>query len=198
MISRAAMSNDGISRWESPHLIDMPVKPELSEAALEELRKDAINRGYADGFQQGQQQAERMLQQKITQINQLVETLASPYADLNQQVLDTLVLLAGKIARSLVKRELHTAPDAIMALVRDTVGILNLPTQVVNLHLHADDARLLQELTGAAVGKRWHIIEDPMVARGDCKVSCQDSIVDGNLASRINAVITQFQGDERG
>ena len=103
-----------------------------------------------------------------------------------------------KIARSLVKRELHTAPDAIMALVRDTVAILNMPTQIMNVHLHPEDAKLVQQLTGDSDSKPWHLIVDPMVARGDCKVSCQDSIVDGTLQSRINAIITQFQGDERG
>ena len=197
---RAAMSNnESISRWETPHLLDLPIKDEPNPETLEELRDTAVKSGYAEGYQQGARQAEVMLKQKMQEIDILLQALAAPYADLNQQVLDTLVMLSGKIARSLVKRELHTAPDTIMALVRDTIAILNMPTSIVNVHLHPEDARLLQELTKASTeNNRWFIIEDLMIARGDCKASCQDSIVDGNLQSRINSVITQFQGDERG
>lgn len=198
MIRAACNLHDGISRWETPHLVDMPVKPELSEQALEELRNEARKHGYADGFAQGTQQAEHLVQQKIAEMNLLLQALSSPFADINEQVLDTLVLLSGKIARSLVKRELHTAPETIMALVRDTVSLLNVPTQTVKVHLHPDDAALVATLTGNSDHSRWHLIEDPMVARGDCKVSCQDSLVDGNLQSRINTILTQFQGDERG
>jgi flagellar assembly protein FliH len=197
---RAAMStNEAISRWETPHLHDLPAKEEISAETLDELRDNAVKHGYAEGYQQGMRQAELLLDGRMQELKVLLEALSAPYADLNQQVLDSLVVLASKIARSLVKRELHTAPDTIMALVRDTIAILNMPTSTVNLHLHPEDARLLLELTRASTeNNRWVIIEDLMIARGDCKVSCQDSIVDGNLASRIAAVITQFQGDERG
>lgn len=191
-------SNDSISRWETPHLLDLPVREEVAEQTVDELRNDAMTQGYADGFQQGQRQGELLMQQQQQALEILLHALASPYADINQHVLDTIVALAGKIARALVKRELHTAPDTIMALVRDTIAILNMPTAVVNVHLHPEDARLLLELTGGADSNRWVVIDDPMIARGDCKVSCLDSIVDGNLASRINAIVTQFQGDERG
>ena len=191
-------SNDSISRWTAQHLLDLPRNEEVSEKTIDELRAQAVAQGYAEGLQQGTRQAEQLLREKQQSIDILLHALAAPYADINQQVLDTLVTLAGKIARSLVKRELHTAPDTIMALVRDTITILNMPTSVVNVHLHPEDARLLVELTGGSDNNRWIVIDDPMIARGDCKVSCADSIVDGNLASRINAIITQFQGDERG
>ncbi|MES2603909.1 MAG: FliH/SctL family protein [Pseudomonadota bacterium] len=191
-------SNDSISRWETPHLLDLPIHEEVYEQTLDELRSEAVAQGYAEGFAQGARDAELAIQQQQQNLDVLLHALTAPYADLNQQVLDTIVLLSGKIARALVKRELHTAPDTIMALVRDTIAILNMPTSIVNVHLHPEDARLLNELTGHSDNTRWLVIEDPMIARGDCKVSCHDSIVDGNLASRINAVITQFQGDERG
>ncbi len=192
-------NNDSISRWETPHLLDLPVKEEINAETLEELRDNAVKHGYAEGYQQGVREAELLLTRRMHDLESLLHALAAPYADLNQQVLDSLVVLASKIARSLVKRELHTAPDTIMALVRDTIAMLNMPTSIVNLHLHPEDARLLLELTNTSTeNNRWVIIEDLMIARGDCKVSCQDSIVDGNLKSRIDAVITQFQGDERG
>ena len=40
--------------------------------------------------------------------------------------------------------------------------------------------------------------DDPLIPRGDCRVTSRDATVDGSLMARINTIITQFQGDERG
>lgn len=199
MISRPhSGQRDSISRWETPQLLDLPAAEPGSEQTLEELRAEAKALGHAEGYQQGLRQGETEINRKLQQLNSLLNALATPYDDLNEQVLESLVTLAGKIARSLVKRELHTAPETIMALVRDTVAILNTPAARMHVHLNPEDARLMRDLMKNATDKnRWVILDDPMVARGDCKVSNQDSLVDGNLSSRINTVITQFQGDER-
>lgn len=200
MISRPHSSQrDSISRWETPQLLDIPAAETENEQSIEELRAEAKALGHAEGYQQGLRQGETEINRKLQALTNLMNALSSPYADLNEQVLESLTTLAGKIARALVKRELHTNPDTIMALVRDTVAILNTPTARVHIHLHPEDARLMRDLMKNATDKnRWILLDDPMVTRGDCKVSNQDSIVDGNLASRINTVITQFQGDERG
>lgn len=200
MISRPhSNQRDSISRWETPQLLDIPAPETENEQTIEELRAEAKALGHAEGYQQGLRQGEAEINRKLQNLTNLMNALSSPYADLNEQVLESLTTLAGKIARALVKRELHTNPDTIMALVRDTVAILNTPTARVHIHLHPEDARLMRDLMKNATDKnRWMLLDDPMVARGDCKVSNQDSIVDGNLASRINTVITQFQGDERG
>ena len=34
-------SNDSISRWETPHLLDLPIREEVSEQTLDELRSEA-------------------------------------------------------------------------------------------------------------------------------------------------------------
>jgi flagellar assembly protein FliH len=191
--------NETISRWETPRLGEGQRMPQDEQRDLETLRKEAYAKGFAEGHDKGLLQAQTETNRRMQTLDALLSAMAKPYDDINQQTLDTLAALAGKIARCLVKRELRTEPETIIALVRDTVSILNSSAEKLNVYLNPDDAALIQTITRTSSEKsRWKLIDDPMIPRGDCRVTSRDATVDGSLMARINTVITQFQGDQRG
>jgi len=191
--------NDNVSKWETPRLGDAARSPQDEAKDLEVLRKEAYSQGFAEGHNKGLLQAQTETNRRLQTLDMVLNALAKPYEDINQQALDSLAKLAGKIARCLVKRELRTEPETIIALVRDTVSILNSSAEKLNVFLNPDDAQLIQTITRTSSEKsRWKIIDDPLIPRGDCRVTSRDAMVDGSLMARINTVITQFQGDERG
>jgi flagellar assembly protein FliH len=190
--------NDNIKHWETPRLGDTMKGPQEEARDLEVLRKEAYALGFAEGHDKGMLQAQTETNRRLQTLDMVLNSMAKPFDDINQGTLDTLAKLAGKIARCLVKRELRTEPETIIALVRDTVSILNSSAEKLNVFLNPDDAQLIQNITRTSSEKsRWKIIDDPMIPRGDCRVTSRDATVDGSLMSRINTVITQFQGDER-
>lgn len=191
--------NDTISKWETPRLGDTLKGPQEEARDLEVLRKEAYAQGFAEGHDKGLLQAQAETNRRLQTLDMVLNSMAKPFDDINQQTLDTLAKLAGKIARCLVKRELRAEPETVIALVRDTVSILNSSAEKLNVFLNPDDALLIQNITRTSAEKsRWKIIDDPMIPRGDCRVTSRDATVDGSLMARINTVITQFQGDERG
>lgn len=190
--------NSPISRWETPLLAEVQTAAVPEEENPDQLRQKAFDQGYKDGYKAGTDQAEEEISSQFQTLSQLLGAISKPLNDLDQQVLEYLAQLAGKIARQLVKRELRTEPETIMALVRDTVAILNSSGEKIRIHLHPDDARVIYNLTQSATEKsRWEIVEDPLVAHGDCKASSLDSIVTGEIQTRINAIIMQCLGDQR-
>ncbi len=198
MIKAGLAGLNDIKHWETPRLGDTLRNPQDDARDLEALRKEAYAKGYAEGHDKGLLQAQTETNRRLQTLDMVLNALAKPYEDLNQQALDTLAKLAGKIARCLVKRELRTEPETIIALVRDTVSILNSSAEKLNVFLNPDDAQLIQTITRTSAEKsRWKIIDDPLIPRGDCRVTSRDATVDGSLQSRINTIITQFQGDQR-
>lgn len=190
--------NDNIKHWETPRLGDATRTPQDDARDLEALRKEMQQQGYAEGYNKGVLQAQLETNKRLQTLDMVLNALAKPYEDINGQTLDTIAKLAGKIARCLVKRELRTEPETIIALVRDTVSILNSYAEKLNVYLNPDDAQLIQSITRTSSEKsRWKIIDDPMIPRGDCRVTSRDATVDGSLQARINTIITQFQGDQR-
>ncbi len=193
-----SIAQDSISRWETPHLSEQENKPIIAEEDPATVRQKAIAQGYEEGYNQGLANAEAELTKKAAAIEKILASITHPFAELDQQVLELLVQMTGKIARSLVKRELRTEPETIMALIRDTVVVLNNTTDKIRIHLHPDDAQIIHNLTRTATEhNRWDILEDPLIARGDCKVSSLDSVVVGDLQTRIHAIIAHCIGDER-
>lgn len=187
-----------ISRWETPLLAEKEHTEEPQAEDLDLLRQTAFDQGYMDGYKAGTDQAEEEVSSQFQTLSQLLQAVSKPLSDLDQQVLEYLAQLAGRIARQLVKRELRTDPDTIMALVRDTVAILNGTSEKIRIHLHPNDAKVINNLMQSATEKnRWDIIEDPLVAHGDCKAGSLDSIVSGDIQTRISAIIMQCLGDER-
>jgi flagellar assembly protein FliH len=197
--SATASLNENISKWETPRLGATARGPQEEARELEALRAEAFTQGYAEGHDKGMLQAQAETNRRLETLDLVLNAMAKPYEDINHQSLDTLAKLAGKIARCLVKRELRTEPETIIALVRDTVSILNSSAEKLNVFLNPDDAVLIQNITRTSSEKsRWKLIDDPLIPRGDVRVTSRDATVDGSLMARINTVITQFQGDERG
>ncbi len=188
---------DIISKWETPRLNSNALdddEPQDEEELRRAAYKEAQNKGYQVGLQQGTQEME----QRLRIIDNFISSLSQPFDDQNHQLAEDIAVLAGKIAKSLVRRELRTEPDTIMALVRDTISALNTSVQTVNVHLNPESARIIREIVNTdSQEQSWNIIDDPLVARSDCKVSSNDALIDADLQKRINLIITQFIGDER-
>lgn len=196
--SNVSQLSDKVSKWQKPSLTERTAAEKEAQPDPDTLRKQASEKGYAEGHAKGLRQAEAETAKTLKTLTALIDAMAQPYQDINQQAMDSIAVLAGRIARCLVKRELKTDPETIMALVRDTVSIMNVSVEKIHIHLNPLDAGLIQNFARTTSEKsRWRIIEDPLITRGDCRVTNRESLVDGNLQSRINTIITQFQGDER-
>ncbi len=65
------------------------------------------------------------------------------------------------------------------AVIRETVALLPLAARDVRVHLNPEDARLVRaRLAEASSDRAWSIAEDPIIARGGCRVSSENSAID--------------------
>lgn len=187
-----------VSRWQTPHLLGDEYKTGDNQQTEEEIRKLAYEDSYVKGYQAGIKAGQEKVKQQLELLSDFISQLSSPFHEMNQQISEALAELAGKIARALVKRELRTEPETIMAIVRDSILALGDTDSPVSIHLHPDDAEILRDINLRMTNKPlWSVIEDPLLSRGDCKVANGVSLVDENIQNRINLVITQFLGDDR-
>jgi len=169
------------------------------------LERAAWNKGFAEGREAGllaaNQQQQRLLAeatQQAERVAAMAEHLAQPLAELDEQVQKQLVSLAVAIARQLVRRELKTHPDEIVAVVREALALLPTSTREVCVHVHPEDAALLRErLSDAGAARAWTLVEDPIMTRGGCRVSSENSSIDAQIEKRLGAAIATMLGDER-
>ena len=182
-------------RWELPLVEGALGNPGVMTAKqVEAIQKQA----YDEGFAQGRSDGLKQMQQQAQHFDQLIAALQTPFADLDQQVEQELVKLAVVVARQLVRREIKTDPGAVVAVVREAMGQLPVSSQQINLHLHPEDAALVRSaLSLNDEDRRWRIVEDPVLVRGDCRILTETSRIDATVEARLTAIIATMLGGER-
>jgi len=193
-----------ILAWTVPQ-VEGPVVGQRRIADLNLLEREAWEQGHAAGRAAGRAQAlteqETLTQELRTRVQRLEGVLnlqARPLAELDEIVLRQLATLAGAIARQLVRRELRTQPEQIIAVIRETVALLPAAARDVRIHLHPEDAALVRErLVEPAAERAWTLVEDPVITRGGCRISSENSSIDAQVETRLGAAIAAVLGDER-
>lgn len=200
-----------VQRWEAPGVSAGPEPCEedvdgveehgrglLTAEQLERIQRDAYDEGFAVGRREGLETGRAEAQARIQRLAGLLDGLAQPYAELDEEVEGELVALTTMIARHLVRRELKTQPDEIVRVVREAVQALPGAARGVRLYLNPADAVLVREaLPAVETEHAWKIAEDPALSTGGCRVESEHSRIDASVESRLNAAIAQALGGER-
>jgi flagellar assembly protein FliH len=177
-------------RWELPHL--------LTANQMERIQKQAYDEGFARGQADGLKAAQQDTALRLQSLTAILATLATPLKELDERVEQELVALALAAARLVVRRELKADPGQVMAAVREALAALPAAARHVRLHLHPEDAQLVREhLKLGDEEQAWKIVDDPVLARGGCKVLTDSSQIDATLESRLTAIMAAILGGER-
>jgi flagellar assembly protein FliH len=171
------------------------------QAVEDEAWSQAKTEGRAAGLAAAQQEIAQLTQQleaRTRCVDAALAALTRPFAQAQAQLHEQIAELAVAIARQLIRRELKADPSQVIAVVRETVALLPAAARNVRVLLHPEDAALLRErLATPQAESAWTILEDPVMARGDCRVTAESAQIDARIESRLAAAITAMLGDER-
>jgi len=191
--------------WQLPQINGPVVGRSRRREDLDAIARDAFDQGFAEGREAGlvaakqeQQAAQAQIDTRVQQLDAVLQLMARPIEQLDREVQVQLASLAGAIARQIVRREIKTQPDEIVAVIRETVALLPMSARDVRVYLNPEDARLVRERLSEVSGDRaWSIAEDPILSRGGCRVSSENSMIDAQLEQRLGAAIATVLGDTR-
>ncbi|MEX2257891.1 MAG: FliH/SctL family protein [Woeseia sp.] len=197
-MSEQTQSAPAAERWDTPSL-DVSSKPAyLTAGRLEELQKEAYDEAFQQGHREGVEAGENDVRQRAARFDELLTTLASPFEQLDESVETHLVELAMTVVQQLFRRELRQDPGHIIGVVRDAIHLLPIASRSIQVYLHPEDAIVVREsLPQAKAERAWDIVEDPLIERGGCKVTTEQSQIDAQADSRLKALIASIVGDER-
>lgn len=192
------ISKDELSafqRWELPVMEGDGRSPTIMTAKqLEQIHQQAYNEGFAEGRRAG----EAALRAEAQRLVSVFNVLQAPLKELDQQVEQELIDLAFVVARQLVRREIKTDPGAVVAAVREALSALPVAARRVQIALHPEDAELVRQALHLHDSEQtYKIVEDPVLSRGDCRVTTESSRIDATIESRLNALMSAAFGGER-
>jgi flagellar assembly protein FliH len=196
-----------VERWRLPEvegpIIGRPREDRRAAGAEESARiaKEAEARGYEAGMARARAETSARLtalEERVKRLDATLQLLARPLQQLDAEVESELAQLALGVGKQIARRELHSEPTQIIAILRESLTLLPIAAREVRVHLHPEDAATVREhLTAPAADRAWTIVEDPTLSRGGCVIHSQASRIDARLEARIAAVATSVLGDER-
>lgn len=171
--------------------------PALDEAQQQALVQQACDEAYANGVAKGEAQATLEWQRRMDdyvasqgqeaarRLADVVQSLETSLADMQQQMAQDVLHLACDIARQVLRHELSVNPNAVQPVVREAVGMLVAEGRPAMVRLNPSDMETLaeplrEEFEGSAV--QW--MADVAVAPGGCLVESAGTVVDGSLGNR--------------
>jgi flagellar assembly protein FliH len=196
-----------IARWDLP-AVEGPLVQRRGAGVnvlhLEAVERDAWDQGLAAGQAEGVRRAEALfakrlieLDVKFAALDAILGTLAKPLEQLDSDIEQELTKLALLIAKHLVRRELRLDPTQVIGIIRYTVGLLPLAARDVKVHLHPEDAAIVREKLARPAGEQeWILVEDPLLARGGCRLTTATSSIDARLESRMAEAVNTLLGDD--
>ncbi|WP_434144762.1 FliH/SctL family protein [Photobacterium leiognathi] len=90
---------------------------------------------------------------------------------------------------------MKTNPQVILNTIREVVATLPVANREITMHLHPEDIALVkQNFTDEDLQERkWKLISEPGLNRGDLQVNSQDTSVDYFIDERIRHSLTTFE-----
>jgi flagellar assembly protein FliH len=199
-----------IERWNMPQVegrvIGRPIDERKAAAAAEAIARLAREQSEARGYEAGMAKAHAEMQGKLAELDvrikrcdALLQFMARPLQELDEEVEKSLLQLALAVGKQLARRELRIDPTQVIAIIRESLQELPTAAREPRVHLHPEDAAIVRERLTEPVSERaWTVVEDPTMSRGGCVIRTENSQIDARLESRISAVIANALGDERG
>ncbi len=196
-------AGDGYAKWELPNVSDSSLQLPTAQE-IEQIETAAYNEGlksgYEDGLKKGLAESQQEITQRCINLDNILNFLHRPLDDLDEKVTEQLFQLAMTVTGQLIRRELHTDPGQIVAVVREAMAALPIAERKVNIYLHPEDANIVRDtlsLQHDSESQPWRIIEDPLLSRGGCRLQAGQSYIDASVEKRLNRIIATLLGGER-
>jgi len=199
---------DAFERWEAPTMVSIS-DVEESELAMptaeeiDELRKAAQEDGFRDGFEKGRHDGlmagQQEIQQQVSELQTLISRLNQPLLDIEAVIEEQVATITTLLLKQLVRGELATKPEHIIAVFRAAVSQLPLNNRQLKIRLHPDDLSIVKQgLASDEAQADWQWVEAPQISRGGVEFESVDTRIDATVETRLDSAIEKLIGEIHG
>ncbi|MER1941643.1 flagellar assembly protein FliH [Castellaniella sp. FW104-16D08] len=149
--------------------------------------------GQAQGYESGRTEGSAVLQENAARLDALAQTCAHALNQLEEEVGQSLIQLATRIAEQVLQDQLREHPDHILAVVQEVLQARPEPSAPLNLRLHPDDLALVSPfLQQNPEISHYRLIADEHLTRGGCVAETALGSVDATLEMRWQRIIASL------
>ncbi|WP_394808004.1 flagellar assembly protein FliH [Nitrosomonas sp.] len=197
--AQEAETETSIQADEQPR-VSLPIEGDAAaifQRAKEDGYAAGLQEGNAAGYAEGRKIAEIEVKAEVARVQELLSKLDKDLHEMDQQVADSLLELAIKLAQKVVVQALKLKPELIIPIVQEAIRNLPNAMQHPRLFLHPEDAKLvLVHLNDQLEQDHLCVREDEQISRGGCRIEASGSEINGSLEVRWQRVLSAIGQDD--
>ncbi|MDW8320761.1 MAG: type III secretion system stator protein SctL [Armatimonadota bacterium] len=181
----------------SPQELLAEAKRVLAEAhrQADQMRQDAVRKGYEEGLQLGREEGLRLYQQAIDtlrgEVQKLVDAILAERQRLWLEMEPQIVELVLEIARKVLREEIQARREVTLSVIKHALRRVA-DTEHVRIRVHPDDLQIAREyredLLAVCDGvKQIEIVDDQRVG-GGCIIETPSGTIDASLRTQTQSV----------
>lgn len=178
-----------------------------AQEEAEQVRQQTHKQAFADGYKAGLSDADREIKKRSEaqaaemaekRLETAVPALANAIELLHierEQYLSrwekTAIILSLEIARRVVRHDVRANPEVVTHLAREALD-LAIGEPEIHLHIHPDDmplvASTLSRSATTPASKGPHLVPDPAIERGGCRLESRHGVIDAQIETQIDRI----------
>ncbi len=169
-----------------------PAPPAVDPAERERIRREAFDEGFAAGYDEGMKAADV----EVKRIKSIADNAGSAFMAFEESIAPALLELALTVARQVVRREIATQPDAVLAVMHEAFDQMIGGETGKQLFVNPIDVDMVRaHLSEDLASGPWKIVEDPRVEAGGCRVATRQSDIDATVSTRWKRTVALLGGE---
>lgn len=167
------------------------------EEGLAQGKEEGLELGHKDGFEAGKEEGSEDIKQQLARWESLLQQLYNPIERVDKSTEQQLLNLAVMLAESVLRTEIKSNKDSLLAALHESVAALPFNTEFAEIHMHPDDLALIQEQYSEAelAEQKWILKPEAHFNIGDVIVATPNSLIDRTLEQRIKQTFDDFIED---
>jgi flagellar assembly protein FliH len=153
-------------------------------------------RGHEEGLRQGVEEAKRAAQAEFAGVAHTADGLVAALKQLQGEFASALhtelIDLVEKVARQVIRCELTTQPEQLLALVDEAVATLPPVTDAIEIYLQPEACERIAALAPERA-KAWNLIADARLELGECRIKAGGREIDAGCKQRLDACMEQVR-----
>lgn len=182
----------------SPEQLLAEAKRVLAEAhrQADQMRQDAVRKGYEEGLQLGREEGVRLYQQAIdslrNEVQKLIDAILTERQRLWEQMEPQVIEMVLEIARKVLREEIQARREATLSLIKHALRRVA-DTEHVRIRVHPDDLQIAREhredfLAVCDGIRQIEIVDDQRVGGGGCIIETPSGTIDASLRTQMQSV----------
>jgi len=161
---------------------------EKARAEAAEIEKQAYDRGFARGEEEGRTSGRVEFDDRMLQAANLIRELENARSDVHRRYEDDLLPLIKTMVDRLVNHEVSVNSQVIMACLRDAMEYV-VARSMVKVHLHPIDLERINKMEQddpqpLAGRQQVELVADPDISEGGCFLETEFGEIDVTLENR--------------